>query len=44
MTGDQMMEAARKGVRAYDACKFGDAFTLHGVWDQIDADMKKNGK
>ncbi len=41
MSGDQLAEASRKGVRAYDACKSGDTFTVHGVWDQIDADKKK---
>lgn len=42
MSGDQLTEAMRKGVRAYDACKSGDTFTVHGVWDQIDAE--KAGK
>ena len=42
MSGDQLTEAMRKGVRAYDACKSGDTFTVHGVWDQIDAE--KSGK
>lgn len=42
MSGEQLAEAMRKGVRAYDACLAGDTFTVHGVWDQIDAD--KNAK
>ncbi len=42
MSNDQLTEAVRKGVRAYDACKSGDTFTVHGVWDKIDAD--KGGK
>jgi hypothetical protein len=41
MTGDQLADASRKGVRAYDACKSGDNFTVHGVFDQIDADKMK---
>ena len=41
MTGDQLADASRKGVRAYDACKSGDSFTVHGVFDQIDADKMK---
>lgn len=36
MTGAQLADASRKGVRAYDACQSGDSFTVHGVWDQID--------
>jgi hypothetical protein len=38
MTGDQLADASRKGVRAYDACQSGDSFTVHGVWDQIEKD------
>lgn len=41
MANDQLIEAARKGVRAYDACKAGDAFTVHGVFDQIDGQKGK---
>ena len=41
MSGDQLAEASRKGVRAYDACKAGDTFTVHGVWDAIDAQKGK---
>ncbi len=38
-------EAARKSLDAYNACKAGDGFSLHGVWDQIIADMAaKAGK
>ena len=40
MSNDQIVEAARKGVRAYDSCKAGDAFTVHGVFDQIDGQKK----
>ena len=39
MTGDQLADASRKGVRAYDACQSGDSFTVHGVWDQIEKDL-----
>jgi hypothetical protein len=42
MTGDQLADASRKGVRAYDACQSGDSFTVHGVWDQLDKD--RSGK
>jgi hypothetical protein len=41
MTGGQLAEASRKGVRAYDACAAGDEYSVHGVWDQIEKDMKK---
>lgn len=40
MGGERLADAMRKGVRAYDACKSGDAFTVHGVFDQIDGDKK----
>ena len=42
MTGDQLADASRKGVRAFDACQSGDSFTVHGIWDQID--KEKSGK
>lgn len=44
MSGDELAEAARKGVRAYDGCKAGDAFTPHGVWDKIEADKMAKSK
>lgn len=44
MSGDELAEAARKGVRAYDGCKSGDTFTPHGVWDKIEADKMAKGQ
>ncbi len=41
MSGAQLAEASRKGVRAYDACTAGDEFSVHGIWDQIEKDMRK---
>lgn len=44
MGGEKLADAMRKGVRAYDACKSGDAFTVHGVFDQLEADKAGKGK
>lgn len=43
-TGDSLVEMARKSIRAYDACKAGDEFSLHGVWDQIEKDKAAQAK
>jgi len=37
--GDQLAEAIRQSLTAYDSCKAGDDFSPHGVWDKILADM-----
>jgi hypothetical protein len=42
MSGDELAGYIRKGLGAYDSCMAGDAFSPHGVWDQILADMGKN--
>jgi hypothetical protein len=41
MSGDDLAGYIRKGLGAYDSCMSGDAFSPHGVWDQILADMGK---
>jgi hypothetical protein len=41
VSGDQLAEYVRKSLGAYDSCMAGDAFSPHGVWDQILADMGK---
>ena len=41
MSGDELAGYIRKGLGAYDSCMAGDAFSPHGVWDQILADMGK---
>jgi hypothetical protein len=41
VSGDQLAEYVRKSLGAYDSCMSGDAFSPHGVWDQILADMGK---
>ncbi len=42
--GDALAEAIRKSLTAYDACKAGDDFSPHGVWDKIAADMEAGMK
>lgn len=45
MSGYELADAVRRSLDAYDSCKAGDSFSVHGVWDQILADMeKKSGK
>ena len=39
-TGYDLADAVRKSLDAYNSCKAGDNFSPHGVWDQIEADMK----
>jgi len=39
MSGDELAGYIRKGLGAYESCMAGDAFSPHGVWDQILADM-----
>jgi len=39
--GDQLAEAIRQSLTAYDSCKAGDDFSPHGVWDKILTDMGK---
>ncbi len=41
MSGDELAGYIRKGLGAYDSCMAGDAFSPHGVWDQILSDMGK---
>jgi hypothetical protein len=41
VSGDALAGYIRKGLGAYDSCMAGDAFSPHGVWDQILADMGK---
>jgi hypothetical protein len=44
-SGYDLADAVRKSLDAYNSCKAGDNFSPHGVWDQIEADMKaKAGK
>jgi hypothetical protein len=40
-SGDALADAIRKGLDGYTSCTAGDSFTVHGVWDQIVADMQK---
>ena len=40
MTGYDLADAVRKSLDAYNSCKAGDNFSPHGIWDQIEADMK----
>jgi hypothetical protein len=35
MSGYDLADAVRKSLDAYNSCKAGDDFSLHGVWDQI---------
>ena len=42
--GCDLAAALGKSVDAYKACKSGDEFTPHGVWDQIIADMEAKSK
>lgn len=45
MSGYELADAVRRSLDAYDSCKAGDSFSVHGVWDQIIADMEnKSGK
>jgi hypothetical protein len=45
MSGYELADAVRKSLDAYNACKAGDDFSPHGVWDKIEADMAaKYGK
>ena len=45
MTGYELADAVRKSLDAYNSCKAGDDFSVHGVWDKIIADMQaKAGK
>jgi hypothetical protein len=45
MSGYELADVVRKSLDAYNACKAGDSFSPHGVWDQIEADMNaKYGK
>lgn len=45
VTGGDLASAVQKGLDAYNSCNAGDTFSVHGVWDQIIADMKaKAGK
>jgi hypothetical protein len=39
-SGYDLADAVRKSLDAYNSCKAGDNFSPHGVWDQIEADMK----
>jgi hypothetical protein len=41
MSGYELADAVRRSLDAYDSCKAGDSFSVHGVWDQILADMEK---
>ena len=40
MSGYELADAVRKSLDAYNSCSAGDNFSVHGVWDQILADMK----
>ncbi len=40
VTGYDLADAVRKSLDAYNSCKAGDNFSPHGIWDQIEADMK----
>jgi hypothetical protein len=42
--GCNLAVALGKSVDAYKACKAGDEFSPHGVWDQVIADMAANSK
>jgi len=44
MSGDELADAVRKSLDAYNSCEAGDSFSPHGVWDQILADMDKKSK
>jgi hypothetical protein len=39
-SGDELADAIRKSLDAYNSCKAGDNFSPRGVWDQIITDMK----
>ena len=40
VTGYDLADAVRRSLDAYNACKAGDDFSPHGVWDKIEAEMK----
>lgn len=40
MSGYELADVVRKSLDAYNTCKSGDTFSVHGVWDQIIADMQ----
>jgi len=44
MSSDDLANAVRKSLNAYNSCEAGDSFSPHGVWDQILADMDKKSK
>ena len=44
MSGYELADVVRKSLKAYDSCAAGDNFSLHGVFDQLEADMAAKGK
>ena len=44
MSSDELADAVRKSLDAYNSCEAGDTFSPHGVWDQILADMATKSK
>jgi hypothetical protein len=43
-SANDIADAVRKSLDAYNSCKAGDSFSPHGVWDQILADMQQKSK
>jgi hypothetical protein len=41
---NDIADAVKKSLDAYNSCKAGDSFSPHGVWDQILADMQQKSK
>lgn len=44
VSANDLSDAIRKSLDAYNSCKAGDSFSPHGVWDQIVADMEAKSK
>lgn len=44
LSAADLSDAVHRSFDAYNECKAGDGFSLHGVWDQILADMEKKAK
>jgi hypothetical protein len=41
---NDIADAVKKSLDAYNSCKAGDSFSPHGVWDQILAEMQQKSK
>jgi len=44
LSATNLSDAVHRSFDAYNECKAGDGFSLHGVWDQILADMETKSR